>query len=75
MLNREQQATLNDLRWHWDDAYMVDCSGGIWTAISKDHRKQVLRDASSAVLRNMMRDDYSEHAPGRPVGQPDGRGV
>lgn len=32
MLDSDAQSTLTDLRWHWDDAYKIDCRDGVWLA-------------------------------------------
>lgn len=28
MLDTDAQTTLNDLRWHWEGAYLIDCRDG-----------------------------------------------
>jgi len=33
MLDSDAQSTLTDLRWHWDDAYKIDCRDGVWLAV------------------------------------------
>lgn len=69
----EQKATLRDLRWHWDDAYLINFSAAEgWTAISMDLRQQELKAPASGELRNLMRDDYARHQPGRKISQPGG---
>jgi hypothetical protein len=65
VLDREQQTTLNELRWHWDDAYLVEVlAGPKWTATSLDYRRAVITADSAAVLRELMRHDYASHQPG-----------
>jgi hypothetical protein len=40
MPDSEQQTTLNSLRWHWEQAYAVNCDGTAWTAIPAAARRR-----------------------------------
>ena len=52
-----------ELRWHWGEAYIINCTGlGRWTAERRDTR-EVLRARSAAELLIKIRDDYRD----RPV--------
>lgn len=52
-----RQSDLADLRWHWDSAYEINCSGGTWTARFLDETA-VLSAASADDLRLLIRADY-----------------
>ena len=50
-------AALIDLRWHWDEAYEIDCSGGAWVARFKADTVS-LSGGSADALRKLIRQDY-----------------
>ena len=59
------EVELDDLRWHWGDAYEITEAVGVWRAVRLDN--QITLVASSAVeLRNLIIEDYSR----RPVARP-----
>lgn len=62
MLDSDAQTTLTDLRWHWDDAYQIDCRDGVWLASPKTDPLAVITRDSSAELREALRRDYEERA-------------
>ena len=62
MLDRDAQATLNDLRWHWDDAYLIDCRDGVWVTAHKGDPFAIISRDSSVELRMALREDYSKRA-------------
>jgi hypothetical protein len=60
------EAALDDLRWHWGDAYLIDMFGSRWVAQRRDSRA-TLSAASSADLLEKIRADYASHPVGRQV--------
>jgi len=67
MLDTDAQATLNDLRAHWQDAYYINCSDGVWSAVPFDDRTILITADSAAELRWQIRYDYAERAIQRPA--------
>jgi hypothetical protein len=61
---------LDDLRWHWDTAYVIDYhpDRGLWTAQRRDDRA-TLRADGAGKLRDLITADYTArpvsryHAP------------
>ncbi len=68
MLDTDAQTTLNDLRFHWEDAYKIDCRDGIWTAVPLSDPTFAITSRSSAELREAIRIDYAERAGKRSAG-------
>jgi hypothetical protein len=62
MLDREAQTMLNDLRWHGDDAYLIDCKDGIWVAPPKNDPFAIISRDSNTELRIALREDYAKRA-------------
>lgn len=62
MLGKDAQAMLNDLRWHWDDAYLIDCRDGVWVAAPKNDPFGIISRDSSLELRMALSDDYAKRA-------------
>jgi len=67
---------LEDLRWHWGEAYMIECYGlGVWVAQRRDGRG-TLRADSAVLLHDMIAADYGERpvsrdlAPSAPSAEP-----
>ena len=58
MLGEEDEARLADLRWHWDEAYVIDCTDGVWTAQPVAEPSLVLSAGSEYELRRAIRADY-----------------
>jgi hypothetical protein len=73
-LDTDAQTTLNDIRWHWDDAYLIEYLDGTWTATSMDFRQEVITSEDVFEFRNLLRDDYAKYQPRKPISQPDRRG-
>ncbi len=61
------------LRWHWGEAYIINCLGaGLWIAERRDTH-ETLRDETPLGLRDRIIGDYtarpvSRSAPNRPAG-------
>ena len=62
MLAKEDQSTLNALRWHWDKAYAINCDGKTWTAIPAAEPEAVLTASTATELRTAMQNDYAARA-------------
>jgi len=62
---------LDALRWHWGEAYVINCLGlGRWTAERRDTH-ETLRDQTPLGLRDKIVADYSvRRVPRHPNGQP-----
>ncbi len=56
-ISAEDEAALTDLRWHWDEAYEIDCSDGAWEARFRADTA-TLSAASDGELRKLIRQDY-----------------
>ena len=65
MLDRDGQTVLNDLRWHWDDAYDVDYREGKWLAAPKADPFAIISRDTSGELREALRADYAARAARR----------
>jgi hypothetical protein len=68
MLDSDAQTALNDLRWHWEDAYSIDCREGVWLAVSLSDPFVTISRGTSAELREALRQDYPERAGRRGAG-------
>ena len=56
---------LSDLRWHWGDAYVINCLGlGKWTAERRDTH-ETLHANSPLGLRDKIVADYSRRRVSR----------
>jgi len=52
-------ADLDELRWHWGSAYVIECFGlGSWVAQRRDGKGTVRAD-SPELLREMIVADYA----------------
>jgi hypothetical protein len=69
MLDKDCQTTLNDIRWHWQDAYYVNFTDGIWSAVPFDDRTVTLTADSAMELRWQIRYDYAERASAKRASQ------
>ena len=59
------RSVLDDLRWHWGDAYEITEAIGVWRAVRLDNQVSLI--ASDGVdLRDLIVDDYSRHPVDRP---------
>lgn len=64
-LGQATRSVLDDLRWHWGDAYEITEANGVWRAVRLDNQVSLI--ASDGVnLRDLIVDDYSR----RPVDRP-----
>ena len=68
MLDSGAQTMLNDLRWHWEDAYSIDCREGVWLAVSLSDPFVTISRGTSAELREALRQDYAARAGRRWAG-------
>jgi hypothetical protein len=59
VLDSDAQTTLNDLRWHWEDAYRIDCRDGVWMAVPLTDPFAAITADSSVELRTKIRYDYA----------------
>ena len=58
---------LDELRWHWGDAYLISFSGpDVWLAQRRDNR-ETLRADNPADLREKIVADYAAHPVSRQV--------
>ena len=62
MLGKDQQTTLNMLRWHWEKAYAINCDGETWSAIPAAAPEAVLTANSGMGLRTLMQNDHAARA-------------
>ena len=68
MLDSDARSVLNDLRWHWEDAYSIDCREGVWLADSLSDPFVTISRGNAAELREALRQDYAERAGRRWAG-------
>jgi hypothetical protein len=62
MLSQDDQTTLNDIRYHWQDVYFVNFADGVWAAVPFDDRTVLLTADTGMELRDKIRYDYTERA-------------
>jgi len=63
-------ADLDDLRWHWGDAYLIHHLGpDTWVAQRRDSR-QTLGAEDAETLRERIKADYAAHPVSRQVAGP-----
>ena len=68
-MSSDHDGPLDELRWHWGEAYLIQCISGRWVAQRRDSHETMSAD-SPVTLREKITADYSA----RPVGrQFDGR--
>jgi hypothetical protein len=51
--------TLDEIRFHWGEAYHISRAGGMWTARRRDGRGGTLSDPSPGGLLLAIRADYA----------------
>ena len=70
-MNGDWSDPLTALRWHWGEAYVINCLGaGRWTAERRDTH-QILRDQTPLALRDQIIADYAARKVSRSLpGQP-----
>jgi len=65
-LSRQRKRALNDLRWHWEDAYEITWDGSKFRAARLDNGL-VLADERADKLRELIIADYCKNpVPRRP---------
>ena len=57
-MDRSQASALADLQMHWDEAYVINLDGDIWSARYRSSADE-LRAHTSTELREMIRSDYA----------------
>jgi hypothetical protein len=56
---------LDDLRWHWGDAYLIHCFGeGKWVAQRRDSHATMSAESADGLL-GLIRADYAAHPVSR----------
>jgi len=55
----DNAGTLDEIRFHWGEAYHVGRDGGMWTARRRDGRGGTLADPSPEGLLLAIRADYA----------------
>jgi hypothetical protein len=58
-LTRSEASELADLKFHWDEAYVIDWADGVYRATRMGQPSVVLTAESSHELRMQIRDDYA----------------
>jgi hypothetical protein len=52
---------LDDLRWHWGDAYLIECFGlDLWVAQRRDSHATIGAEGPDE-LRDLIAADYRKH--------------
>jgi hypothetical protein len=71
-VNGDWSEPLSALRWHWGEAYVINClRTGRWTAERRDTR-ETLRDQTPLGLRDQIIADYAARKVSRSLpGHPD----
>ena len=60
-------ADLDELRWHWGDAYLICCFGlGRWVAQRRDSHATMGAEGPQE-LRDLIAADYARHPVGRRI--------
>lgn len=62
-LNAADAAALEDLRWHWCEAYEINCAAGTWTARCLTDTA-ILSAGSEPELRRLIRQDRTDRRSG-----------
>jgi hypothetical protein len=63
---------LDELRWHWGDAYLIRYLGGRWVAQRRDSHETISADDPAALL-DLIRQDYGRRPVSRAVAPGAGR--
>jgi hypothetical protein len=60
--------SLDDLRWHWGDAYLIDYfeTAGKWVAQRRDSHATISADSADGLLEK-IREDYRRHPVSRRI--------
>ena len=59
-------ADLDELRWHWDEAYLIDLIGSRWIAQRRDSHATISADSPVSLL-DLIRVDYARHPVSRRI--------
>jgi hypothetical protein len=59
-LTRSEQSELNDLAWHWEEAYRVHFDGDVLVADRIGEPAHVFTAETADELRELLREDYAE---------------
>jgi len=59
-------AALDDLRYHWGEAYLIDCLSGRWIAQRRDSHATISADSAAGLLGE-IRADYARHPVSRRI--------
>jgi len=65
-------ADLDELRWHWGEAYLIDLIGSRWIAQRRDSHATIRADSADALL-DLIRADYAAHPVSRRIAGTDDR--
>jgi hypothetical protein len=66
-MGSDRDEPLDDLRWHWGDAYLIHHLGpDTWVAQRRDSR-QTLGAEDPETLRERIKADYAAHPVGRRI--------
>ncbi len=68
-VNGRDEHDLDQLRWHWDTAYLIHRLGGRWVAQRRDSRETISSDTAAGLLEAITRDYQA-----RPVARRNGGG-
>lgn len=62
------EGSLDDLRWHWGDAYLIHYfeTAGKWVAQRRDSHETISADGPAALL-DLIRQDYRQRPVSRSV--------
>jgi len=61
------EGPLDDLRWHWDSAYLIECFGlGRWVAQRRDSHATIGAEGPDE-LRDKIAADYAAHPVSRRI--------
>ena len=60
---------LDELRWHWGDAYLIEHLGSRWVAQRRDSHS-TFSAADPKALLNLVRADYAVRPVSRPLAAP-----
>jgi hypothetical protein len=52
------EAALDDLKWHWGDAYEITEALGVWRAVRRDNQVSLIARGPDE-LHNLIKDDYA----------------
>ncbi len=59
-------ADLDELRWHWGEAYLIDLVGSRWMAQRRDSHATMSADGPDELL-GKIREDYRRHPVSRRI--------